>query len=90
MGISNCCRDLPGRRIGICRAYVQKAMEYGLDAGIVNAAHRYGTKPADPKLVELVAAYAAMDGDMEKTNAAIDLMGAFCESLRNGAIGPNY
>ncbi|MEN7973904.1 MAG: methylenetetrahydrofolate reductase C-terminal domain-containing protein [Verrucomicrobiota bacterium] len=82
MGVSNCARDLPGRKIGICRAYVEKAMEYGLDAGIVNAAHKYGTKPADPKLVELVSAYAAMDGDMDKTNDAIELMGEFCDSLR--------
>ncbi len=82
MGVSNCCRDLPGRKIGICRAYVEKAMEYGLDAGIVNAAHKFGAKPADPKLVELVSAYAAMDGDMDKTNDAIELMGEFCDSLR--------
>jgi len=82
MGVSNCCRDLPGRKIGICRAYVEKAMGYGLDAGIVNAAHKYGTKPADPKLLELVSAYAAMDGDMDKTNDAIELMGEFCDSLR--------
>ena len=82
MGVSNCFRDLPGRKIGICRAYVEKAMEYGLDAGIVNAAHKFGTKPADPKLVELVSAYAAMDGDMDKTNDAIELMGDFCNSLR--------
>ena len=82
MGVSNCFRDLPGRKIGICRAYVEKAMEYGLDAGIVNAAHKLGSKPADPKLVELVSAYAAMDGDMDKTNEAIELMGEFCDSLR--------
>jgi cobalamin-dependent methionine synthase I len=82
MGVSNCCRDLPGRKIGICRAYVEKAMEYGLDAGIVNAAHKYGATPADPGLVKLVAAYAAMDGDMDKTNDAIELMGDFCDSIR--------
>ncbi len=82
MGVSNCCRDLPGRKIGVCRAYVAKAMEYGLDAGIVNAAHQYGQKPADPELLELVAAFAAMDGDTEKTNRAIDLMTEFCGSLR--------
>jgi cobalamin-dependent methionine synthase I len=83
MGISNSCRDLPGRKIGICRAYVETAMEYGLDAGIVNAAHKFGSKPADPKLAELVAAYAAMDGDMDKTSDAIELMGEFCDSFRN-------
>lgn len=82
MGVSNCCRDLPGRKIGICRAYVEKAMEYGLDAGIVNAAHKFGATPADSKLVELVTAYAEMDGDMDKTNKAIELMADFCDSLR--------
>ncbi|QBG46423.1 hypothetical protein EGM51_03055 [Verrucomicrobia bacterium S94] len=82
MGISNSCRDLPGRKIGIMRAYVEVAMRYGLDAGIVNARHRFGTRPADPKLVKLVSAYAAMDGSLEKTNDAIELMGEFCDSLR--------
>ena len=82
MGVSNCCRDLPGRKIGVCRAYVEKAMQYGLDAGIVNAAHKYGAKPADPELLEMVSAFAAMDGDSEKTNRAIELMTEFCASLR--------
>ena len=81
-GVSNSCRDLPGRKIGICRAYVEKAMEYGLDAGIVNSAHHYGQKPADPSLVKLVTAYAEMDGGMEKTNTAIEQMGEFCNSCR--------
>ena len=44
--------------------------------------HKYGTKPADPELVELVSAYAAMDGDMEKTNDAIELMADFCDNIR--------
>ena len=78
LGISNCCRDLPFRRIGICRAYVEKAMAYGLDAGIVNVDHHYGEKPADAELLALVDAFAAMDGDTDKTNHAISLMGAFC------------
>ncbi|MDF7825715.1 methylenetetrahydrofolate reductase C-terminal domain-containing protein [Pontiellaceae bacterium B12227] len=82
MGISNSCRDLPGRKVGIMRAYVEVGMRYGLDAGIVNAAYKFGDKPADPKLVDLVSAYAAMDGDLEKTNDAIELMGEFCDSLR--------
>ena len=33
LGITNAVRDLPGRRTGVCRAYLAKAMEYGLDAG---------------------------------------------------------
>jgi cobalamin-dependent methionine synthase I len=51
LGVSNCCRDLPGRKIGICRAYVAKAMECGLDAGIVNTSHEYGRKGPDPDLL---------------------------------------
>jgi methylenetetrahydrofolate reductase (NADPH) len=82
LGISNSCRDLPGRKIGICRAYVSKAMEYGLDAGIVNVGHHYGEKPADAELVQLVDAYAKLDGNMDRLTDAMTLMGQFCASCR--------
>ena len=82
LGVSNCCRDLPARKVGICRAYVAKGMEYGLDAGIVNVSHHYGQKPVDPSLLELVDAFAKMDGSVDKTNLAISLMGQFCTSTR--------
>ena len=82
LGISNSVRDLPGRRIGVCRAYVAKGMEYGLDAGIVNSAHHYGASPADPDLLELVDAYAKLDGSPEKLNNAMMLMGKFCQENR--------
>jgi 5,10-methylenetetrahydrofolate reductase len=82
LGVSNCVRDLPGRRIGVCRAYVAKAMEYGLDAGIVNTAHHYGTVEPDPELLELVDAFAKMDGSAEELNKAMELMGKFCRDNR--------
>lgn len=82
MGISNSCRDLPARKVGICRAYVEVAMRYGLDAGIVNVAHHFGESPADPVLVELVEAYAKMDGTMETMNDAMMLMRQFCASAK--------
>lgn len=82
LGVSNCCRDLPGRKIGICRAYVAKAMEYGLDAGIVNTSHQYGLKDPDPELLELIDAYARMDGSPERMTDAMDRMGRFCASAR--------
>ena len=82
LGVSNCARDLPGRKIGICRAYVAKAMEYGLDAAIVNVAHHYGQVEPDPELLELVDAYAQMDGSAEKMNQAMMLMGKFCQETR--------
>ncbi len=82
LGVSNCVRDLPGRKIGICRAYVAKAMEYGLDAAIVNTAHHYGSVEPAPELLELVDAYAKMDGSPEKMNTAMELMGKFCRQIR--------
>ena len=85
LGISNCARDLPGRKIGLCRAYIAKAMEYGLDAAIVNVAHHYGETVPDPDLVKLVDAYAKMDGSAEKMNEAMMLMGKFCQESRKPA-----
>ncbi len=82
LGISNSVRDLPARKIGVCRAYVAKAMEYGLDAGIVNTAHQYGTVEAPAELLDLVDAYAKLDGSMEKTGKAMELMAQFCRDNR--------
>ncbi|MCL5281762.1 MAG: methylenetetrahydrofolate reductase C-terminal domain-containing protein [Planctomycetes bacterium] len=82
LGVSNSVRDLPARKIGVCRAYVAKAMEYGLDAGIVNTAHQYGSVAAPPELLELVDAYAHMDGSTERMTKAMELMGQFCRENR--------
>ena len=73
LSISNSSRDLP-REVGVCRAYAAKAMEYGLDAGIVNTAHRYGMSPAAGDLLKLADAYAKMNGSAEKIEAARSLM----------------
>jgi 5,10-methylenetetrahydrofolate reductase len=80
LGISNCARDLPGRAIGVCRAYVAKAMEYGLDAGIVNVQNELGLKPADPDLLELVEAFAQQNGSAENSDKAMQLMSQFCQA----------
>jgi len=82
LGLSNCCRDLPGRKVGVTRAYVEVGMRYGLDAGIVNVGHKFGETPADTELVKLVEAYAVMDGDAEKQNDAMMMMGRFCQQAR--------
>ena len=84
LGVSNCFRDLPARKVGVCRAYVAKAMEYGLDAAIVNTAHKYGTVSADPELMKMVDAFAKMDGSAERMNEAMMLMGRFCQQSRGG------
>ena len=85
LGVSNCARDLPGRKIGICRAYVAKAIEYGLNAAIVNVGHHYGMVEPDAELLELVDAYAKMDGSAERLNKAMELMGKFCRENRKPA-----
>ena len=85
LGVSNCARDLPGRRIGVCRAYVAKAAEYGLDAAIVNVAHRYGLVEPAAELLELVDAYAKMDGSAQSLNKAMALMSKFCRDSRKPA-----
>lgn len=82
LGVSNCARDLPGRKVGVCRAYVARAMEYGLDAGIVNVAHHYGSVEPATELLELVDAYAKMDGSAQRLNTAMELMGKFCRDNR--------
>ena len=83
LGVTNSVRDLPGRKIGVARAYVEVAMRYGLDAGIVNVSHHFGgDKKADANLVKLVETYAALDGSAERTNDAMILMGQFCADNR--------
>jgi len=84
-GISNCARDLPARKIGVMRAFVHKAMEYGLDSAIANPAHHFGQTEPDPDLLELVDAYAKMDGALENMNNAMMLMGRFCRECRKPA-----
>jgi len=85
LGVSNCARDLPGRKIGICRAYVAKGSEYGLDAAIVNVGHHYGKVEPDAELMELVDAYAKMNGSAERLNKAMEIMGKFCRENRKPA-----
>ena len=46
---------------------------------------RYGparTTMADPALVELVTAFAQLDGSLDKTTQAMQLMGQFCQQNR--------
>jgi methylenetetrahydrofolate reductase (NADPH) len=82
LGITNAVRDLPGRRTGVCRAYLAKAMEYGLDAGIVNVLHDFGKRPAAADLAAFVEAFAAQDGSAEAAQRAITAMMDFCKANR--------
>ncbi len=82
LGISNAVKDLPGRKTGVCRAYLAKAREYGLDAAILNVLHDYETKPPAPDLLEFVEAFARQDGSEEASRRVIEAMVQFCKANR--------
>ncbi len=69
-------RKLP-RSLGISRAYVTKAMEYGLDAAFVNPAKRFGLLEPAGELLELVDAYAKMDASAKSREKAVMLTDKF-------------
>ena len=60
------------RSIGVCRAFAARAMECGLDTGIVNVAHRYGFSPAAPAILSLIDAYENPDGKEENHKGLIE------------------
>ncbi len=62
------------RSLGICRAYIGKALEYGFDAAFVNVADRFGVVQPDPELIKLVDAYAKLDGTTKNKEEAEILM----------------
>lgn len=83
LGISNSVKDLPARKIGVCRAYVEVGRRYGLDTGIVNVMHHYGPdKPPSADLMELVEVFANQDGSADASMNAMQLMGDFCRASR--------
>ncbi len=82
LGITNAVRDLPGRKTGVCRAYLAKAREYGLDAAIVNVTHDYGKRPPAPELMEFVEVFAEQDGSAAAAERVVEVMLRFCQSNR--------
>lgn len=82
LGVTNAVRDLPGRRTGVCRAYLAAARRRGLDAAIINVLHDYEDHAAAPELTAFVEAFAGQDGSSGAGQKAIDAMMAFCRSNR--------
>jgi 5,10-methylenetetrahydrofolate reductase len=80
--ISRATAGVPSRSVGVARAYVAKAMEYGLDAAFVDVTYHYGESPADSKLLELIDAYAEVDGSPQKREIAEKLMSGFCAGAK--------
>lgn len=82
LGITNAVRDLPGRRTGVCQAYLAKAREYGLDAAIVNVMHDYGKRAPAPELLEFVDAFVRQDGSAASCQLVVRTMVHFCRANR--------
>ena len=73
-------KGLPGRKIGVCRAYVEKAQRYRLDAIAANVMQDFGLVESAPELLELVDAFARQDGTAQANKRATELMEAFCRA----------
>ena len=58
------------RSIGVLRAYVSRAFDYGFDAAFLNVTMRYGKVEPDPGLLKFVDAFAKMDGSAEHKEIA--------------------
>ncbi len=82
LGITNAVRDLPGRRTGVCRAYLAVARRCGLDAAIVNVLHDYEDHAAAPELLAFIEAFAGQDGTPAAGQRAIEAMMDFCRTNR--------
>ena len=81
--VENSGRNFPARKIGLCRAYAAKAMEYGMDAVIADIGPNYGMSDPDEELLELVDAFAKLDGSIQSRDKARKLMDDFCSKNRN-------
>jgi hypothetical protein len=82
--VANCCRKLP-RKVGVCRGYIAKAMEYGLDAGIMDSSKQFGINPPDEKIVEMVDKFAKVDGSADAVEKAKDALNKFCGPKKKSA-----
>lgn len=77
LAVNDATAKLPGRKIGVCRAYVAAAMEYGMDACIADAQKAYGESPADGQLQAMVTAFAHMNGAADQAQEAKERLDKF-------------
>jgi 5-methyltetrahydrofolate--homocysteine methyltransferase len=61
IGLSNCSHMMPNR-IAINRAYLQVAMEHGLDAAVLDPTIDYGMKDPGKQILSIITALAENDG----------------------------
>lgn len=69
LGVSNWVYGARKRRIGHLRAFIEVAMQHGLDAVISDVSKEFGKKPAPAELADFVRMFLALDG----SDASMDL-----------------
>lgn len=67
------------RSVGVLRAYIAEAMQYGLDAAFVDMQRNFGLVEADEKLMALVALFAKINGSSHAAENARSALDEFCE-----------
>jgi methylenetetrahydrofolate reductase (NADPH) len=78
LAVEDSGHNFPARKIGLCRAYTAKAMEYGMNAVVADIGRSYGTSEPDAELLQLVEAYAEIDGSSGTWDRAEKLLDTFC------------
>jgi 5-methyltetrahydrofolate--homocysteine methyltransferase len=61
IGLSNCSHMMPNR-IAVNRAYLEVAMEFGLDTAVLDPTINYGLKPAGNQVSGIISDLAGNDG----------------------------
>ncbi|MCX6997153.1 MAG: dihydropteroate synthase [Kiritimatiellaeota bacterium] len=69
LGVSNWVYGARKRRIGHLRAFIEVAMQHGLDAVIADVSKQFGKEPAPAELMDFVRMFVALDG----SDASMDL-----------------
>jgi len=80
LGVADSARKVPGRSVGICRAYIASAQKYGLDTVMADTTRDFGIVPAAPDLVALVDAFARQDGSESARQKAQQMIDDFCKA----------
>ena len=80
LSVADSAKGLPGRKIGVCRAYVAQAQARGLDAISANVTHDYGLVESAADLMELVDSFGRQDGSSQQDELAAANMEAFCRA----------
>jgi len=97
--VDTAMRGIPGRKVGVCRAFVAAGLDCGFDSGFLDVAYHYGESPADTALRELVDAFAGLDGSAPRAKVAAELLGKLSSPRKRTAaakppiaveaVGPN-